>query len=141
MGVNLWKHEIFENVAYLVYGWSISIFYIITIGAIGIISAASSLVIVVKKIYAYYKDKTTSGNIVALLKSGKGRCPGILNTQMSKYNKPIISAFLVATIILGIETFVSFTLDKTKGILVHKRGLRKNVSWNVPCANLPCYSL
>ena len=102
----------YGDTAYLVYVWSISIFYIITIGAIGIISAASSLVIVVKKIYAYYKDKTTSGNIVALLKSGKGSCPGILNTQMSKYNKPIISASLVTTIVLGIEKFVFSALKK-----------------------------
>ena len=100
------KLQKYGKIAYLVYVWSISIFYIITIGSIGIISAASSLVIVVKKIYAYYKDKTTSGNIIALLKSGKGSCPGILNTHMSKYNKPIISASLVTTIVLGIEKFV-----------------------------------
>ena len=58
------------------------------------------MVIVIKKMYAYYKDKNTSGNINALIKSSK-KIACLLNT--SKYNKPIVSAVFVFANILGAE--------------------------------------
>ena len=82
-------------------------FYLITIGALFVISALASITIATKKSEACWKDRQSVHNINIMINNGQGQPQQNLNTK--KHNDPILNTvLLVVHAIVFIGVFVFF---------------------------------
>ena len=85
----------------------LSHFYMITVGALSIISVVSWVTCGIKRLEAYWKERKIANNINVLINNVPGQ--PVQNLNNNKYNEPIINIFvLVAFKILFITTLISF---------------------------------
>ena len=84
---------------------SASLFYLMALAILFMISSLSLGAIAVKKFEAYWKDKKIVGNINIMIKNDKGQPKLFLNTN--KHNKPLLNLFVL---VLGTMMSIGFML-------------------------------